>query len=151
MRCSHPSLLEAPDPSARASAVRRPAGPVVPWPAGPRVDEPTRFRREGHLARRCVRPYARSVTRAAVVLAEHEPEHREYLERHLRDDGFAVFRAGWNAQALDLAERVAPDVVIAAEAELCRRIRAGEPGRTWDRNVPLILLTDSHAGAADRK
>lgn len=90
------------------------------------------------------------MTRAAVVLAEHEPEHREYLERHLRDDGFAVFRAGWNAQALDLAERVAPDVVIAAEAELCRRIRAGEPGRTWDRNVPLILLTDSHAGAADR-
>lgn len=90
------------------------------------------------------------MTRAAVVLVEHEPEHRAYLERHLRDDGFAVFQAGWSGQALDLAERVSPAVVIAAEAELCRRIRAGEPGRTWDRNVPLILLTDSEAGAVER-
>lgn len=86
----------------------------------------------------------------AVLLAEHEPELRDYLERHLRDDGFDVFEAGWSAQALDLVERVAPDVVIAAEPELCRRLRAGEPGRTWDRNVPVILLTRPDADAIDR-
>ena len=41
------------------------------------------------------------------------------------------------ARALDLAERHAPDVVIVGQPELCRRLRAGEPGRTWDRNVPV--------------
>jgi DNA-binding response OmpR family regulator len=87
---------------------------------------------------------------SAVVLAEHEPEHREYLERHLRDDGFEVFAAGWPRQALDLAERVAPDVVIAAEPDLCRMLRAGEPGRSWDRNVPVIVLTRSDASAVER-
>lgn len=72
----------------------------------------------------------------AVLLAEHEPEHREYLERQLRNDGYAVFGAGWDAQALDMVERVSPNVVIAAERDLCRRIRAGEPGRTWDQMCP---------------
>ncbi len=90
------------------------------------------------------------MTSTAVLVAEQEPDHRLYLERHLRDDGFEVFEAGWSAQALDLVERVAPDVVIAAEPDLCRRLRAGEPGRTWDRNVPVILLTPSDADAIDR-
>lgn len=87
---------------------------------------------------------------AAVLLAEREPEHRALLERHLRDDGFTVFGAGWPRQALDLAERVAPDVVIATEPELCRTLRAGEPGRTWDRNVPVIVLTAPDASAIER-
>lgn len=87
---------------------------------------------------------------AAVLLAETQQEHRELLERHLRDDGFTVFGAGWPRQALDLAERVSPDVVIAAEPELCRRLRAGEPGRTWDRNVPVIVLTEPDATAVER-
>jgi DNA-binding response OmpR family regulator len=87
---------------------------------------------------------------AAVLLAESHPEHRELLERHLRDDGFTVFGAGWPRQALDLAERVSPDVVIAAEPDLCRKLRAGEPGRTWDRNVPVIVLTEPDATAVER-
>jgi DNA-binding response OmpR family regulator len=33
--------------------------------------------------------------------------------------------------------------VLLAELELCLRLRRGEPGRTWDRNVPVILLTPS--------
>ena len=70
---------------------------------------------------------------------------REYLERHLRDDGFTVFEAAWTARALDLAERLSPDVVIAGEPDLCRRLRAGEPGRTWNRNVPVIVLTEPGA------
>ena len=81
----------------------------------------------------------------AVLLAEREPGSREFIERQLRDDGFTVFGAAWTSRALDLAERLAPNVVIAGETELCRRIRAGEPGRTWDRNVPLILLTEPDA------
>jgi DNA-binding response OmpR family regulator len=81
----------------------------------------------------------------AVLLAEPEPGSREYIERQLRDDGFTVFGAAWTARALDLAERLAPNVVIAGEPDLCRRIRAGEPGRTWDRNVPLILLMEPGA------
>ena len=86
----------------------------------------------------------------AIVVVDHEPDHREYLERHLRDDGFVVFGAKRAAQALDLAERIAPDVIIAAESDLCRRLRAGEPGRRWDRNTPLILLTESTASSVDR-
>ena len=86
----------------------------------------------------------------AIVVVDHEPDHREYLERHLRDDGFVVFGAKRAAQALDLAERIAPDVIIAAESDLCRRLRAGEPGRRWDRNTPLILLTESPASSVDR-
>jgi DNA-binding response OmpR family regulator len=82
---------------------------------------------------------------SAVLLAERESSSREYLERQLRDDGFTVFEAGWTSRALDLAERLAPDVVIASEPDLCRRIRAGEPGRTWNRNVPLIVLTEPGA------
>jgi len=85
------------------------------------------------------------MTEAAILLAEHEPVSRTYLERHLRDDGFTVLEAEWPARALDLAERHAPDVVIVGQPELCRRLRAGEPGRTWDRNVPVIVLTEPGA------
>jgi DNA-binding response OmpR family regulator len=81
----------------------------------------------------------------AVLLAEHEAGSREYLERQLRDDGFTVFEAAWTSRALDLVERLSPDVVIAGEADLCRRLRAGEPGRTWNRNVPVIVLTEPGA------
>ena len=86
----------------------------------------------------------------AVLLAEREAGSREYLERQLRDDGFTVFEAGWTARALDLAERLSPDVVIAGEADLCRRLRSGEPGRTWNRNVPVIVLTEPDADPISR-
>lgn len=86
----------------------------------------------------------------AVLLAEPEPATRSYLERHLRTDGFEVIEAGWEAQALDLAERTRPDLVIAGETDLCRRLREGEPGRSWDRNVPVIVLTPPDADPVDR-
>ena len=94
------------------------------------------------------RARASSVVRVsvnAVLLAEREPGSREYIERQLRDDGFTVFGAAWTSRALDIAERLLPNVVIAGEPDLCRRLRAGEPGRTWDRNVPVIVLTDPDA------
>jgi DNA-binding response OmpR family regulator len=86
----------------------------------------------------------------AVLLADPELESRAYLERHLRDDGFHVIEAGWSGQALDLAERTSPDIVVAGEPELCRRLREGEPGRRWDRNVPVIVLTGPDSDAVDR-
>jgi DNA-binding response OmpR family regulator len=79
----------------------------------------------------------------AVLVAEPEPETREYLGRQLRDDGFDVLGASRRSEALELAERARPDVVLLAELDLCLRLRRGEPGRTWDRNVPVILLAPS--------
>jgi DNA-binding response OmpR family regulator len=80
---------------------------------------------------------------SAVLVAEPESVTREYLGRQLRDDGFDVLDAARRSEALDLAERARPDVVLLAELELCLRLRRGEPGRTWDRNVPVILLAPS--------
>ena len=76
----------------------------------------------------------------AVLVAEPESATREYLGRQLRDDGFDVLGAARRSEALDLVERVRPDLVLLAELDLCLRLRRGEPGRTWDRNVPVILL-----------
>ena len=80
---------------------------------------------------------------SAVLVAEPELETREYLGRHLRDDGFDVLGAARRSEALELAERIRPDVGLLAELDLCLRLRRGEPGRTWDRNVPVILLAPS--------
>lgn len=80
---------------------------------------------------------------SAVLVAEPESETREYLGRHLRDDGFDVVGAARRSEALELAETVRPDVVLLAELDLCLRLRRGEPGRSWDRNVPVIVLASS--------
>jgi DNA-binding response OmpR family regulator len=80
---------------------------------------------------------------SAVLVAEPELETRELLGRQLRDDGFDVFGAARRSEALELAESAHPDVVLLAELELCLRLREGEPGRNWDRNVPVIVLASS--------
>ena len=80
---------------------------------------------------------------SAVLVAETEIETREYLGRQLRDDGFDVLDAGRRSEALELAERIRPAVVLLGELDLCQRLRRGEPGRSWDRNVPVILLAPS--------
>ena len=86
---------------------------------------------------------------AAVLLAESEPATRDFLERHLADDGFDVLRAEAEREALELVERVKPSLVLTS-TDLCRRLREGEPGRSWDREIPVIVLGDSHADAVDR-
>ncbi len=88
--------------------------------------------------------------RVALLLADPEPVVPGYLERNLSSDGFDVVEAGWSAQALDIAERARPDIVLAGEAELCARLREGEPGRRWDRNIPVIVLTAAGADPLDR-
>jgi DNA-binding response OmpR family regulator len=87
---------------------------------------------------------------SAVLLAEPEAATRGFLERHLRDDGFEVFGTGAGMEALELVEAAQPDLVLLAELELCSRLRAGEPGRSWDRDVPVILLAPSQADPVDR-
>jgi DNA-binding response OmpR family regulator len=94
---------------------------------------------------------------AAVLLAEPESAARGFLERHLAEDGFDVVGAQACGEALELAERARPDLVLVATPlpdgpgfELCRRLREGEPGRSWNRNVPLIVLGQPDADAVDR-
>ncbi len=86
---------------------------------------------------------------AAVLLAETEASTREFLERHLADDGFDVLPAQAEREALDLVERLKPSLVLTS-TELCRRLREGEPGRSWDREVPVIVLGETAADAVDR-
>jgi DNA-binding response OmpR family regulator len=91
----------------------------------------------------------------ALLLAESEPETRGYLERHLKEDGFEVVGAAATSETLDLAERARPDLVLlgigdGSGLELCRRLREGEPGRSWNRDVPVILLGQEEADAVDR-
>jgi len=87
---------------------------------------------------------------AALLVAEPEPDDRELLERHLAADGFDVLGATSPPEALDLVERARPDLVLAGEPDLCRRLREGEPGRTWDRAVPVIVLGQDASDPVDR-
>jgi DNA-binding response OmpR family regulator len=94
---------------------------------------------------------------AALLLAEPEVGTRDFLTRHLADDGFEVVGTGEGAEVLELAERACPDLVLVGTElpdtgglEVCRRLREGEPGRSWNRDVPLIVLGDLDADAIDR-
>jgi DNA-binding response OmpR family regulator len=93
----------------------------------------------------------------ALLIAEPEPATRGFLCRHLAEDGFAVVEASAGDEALELAEQERPDLALVGDdlpdlsgAEVCRRLREGEPGRSWDRDVPVILLGQPQADAVDR-
>jgi DNA-binding response OmpR family regulator len=84
----------------------------------------------------------------SVLLVEDEAGARSFLEQQLADDGFAVVSADRGGRALELVERSSPDLVLldavlpdASGFEVCRRLREGEPGRAWNRDVPVIMLT----------
>jgi DNA-binding response OmpR family regulator len=92
----------------------------------------------------------------ALLLAEAEPGTREFLERHLAGEGFEVLGVGAQELALELLERVRPALVLvggledASAPDVCRRLREGEPGRCWDRDIPVIVLGEARADAVDR-
>jgi DNA-binding response OmpR family regulator len=84
----------------------------------------------------------------AVLLVEREAPTRDHLSRQLADDGFAVFAADRAAEALALLESERPDLVLleavlpdASGFDVCGRLRAGEPGRAWNRDVPVIMVS----------
>jgi DNA-binding response OmpR family regulator len=94
---------------------------------------------------------------SSLALAENETDAREYLTRQLTNDGFEVVAAASAREVLELAERVGPDLVLVDSAlpdssglEVCRRLRDAEPGRSWNRDVPLIMIGDDGADAVDR-
>jgi DNA-binding response OmpR family regulator len=85
----------------------------------------------------------------SVLLVEDEAGSRSFLEQQLSDDGFSVLSTELGRRALELVERAAPDLVLldavlpdASGFEVCRRLREGEPGRAWNREVPVIMLTE---------
>ena len=93
----------------------------------------------------------------ALAVAENETDAREYLTRQLTSDGFEVFAAASAREVLELAERAGPDLLLVGAAlpdssglEVCRRVREGEPGRSWNRQLPLIMLGDDRADFVDR-
>jgi DNA-binding response OmpR family regulator len=76
-----------------------------------------------------------------VLLVDDEPALIDVLERYLRDDGFAVLRAGDGPSAVELFKKHAPDLVLLdlnlpgfPGTEVLRQIRAV-------RDVPVIMLT----------
>lgn len=85
----------------------------------------------------------------AVLVVEDELKIRSFLEQQLTDDGFDVVSADRGGRALELVECVDPDLVLldvrlpdASGFEVCRRLREGEPGRAWNRDVPVILVSE---------
>jgi DNA-binding response OmpR family regulator len=85
----------------------------------------------------------------AVLLVEDEAAARAFLEQQLADDGFDVLAVDRGGQALEVLERSSPDLVLldvalpdASGFELCRRLREGEPGRAWNRDTPVIMVSE---------
>jgi DNA-binding response OmpR family regulator len=85
----------------------------------------------------------------AVLVVEDEAPHRRYLEQQLTDDGFEVIAAERAFEALELVEAERPDIVLldavlpdASGFDLCRLLREGKPGRAWNRDVPVIMVSE---------
>ena len=86
--------------------------------------------------------------REAVLVVEREEPVRAFLEQQLTDDGFEVLSADRARRALELVEAARPDLVLldavlpdASGFEVCSRLRQGEPGRAWNRDVPVIMVS----------
>jgi DNA-binding response OmpR family regulator len=78
----------------------------------------------------------------AVLLAEPEPDTRGFLERHLADDGFDVVAA--EADVLRDANGSSPDVVLLGDSSVL------EACRSWNREVPVIVLGSPGSDTVDR-
>ena len=94
--------------------------------------------------------------RQAVLVVEREAPVRAFLEQQLTEDGYDVLSAERALTALELLERERPDLVLLDAVlpdqsgfDVCRRLREGEPGRSWNREVPVIMVS-SRAEPVDR-
>jgi DNA-binding response OmpR family regulator len=78
----------------------------------------------------------------ALLLAESEPGTRGFLERHLADDGFRVLAA--EPAALADANGSSPDLVLLGDSSVL------EACRSWNRDVPVIVLGSPGSDTVDR-
>ena len=79
-----------------------------------------------------------------ILITEDEPNLREVLRLQLEHAGYQVLEACDGLQALDVAQREIPDLVLLDVMmpeldgyETCRRLR----GQFATRNIPIIMLT----------
>jgi DNA-binding response OmpR family regulator len=79
-----------------------------------------------------------------VLLVDDDDPNREAMERALEYAGFDVLTAGTGADAVDLARRRDPDVVVldvvlpdAGGLGVAREVRRAHPGRA----VPILFIT----------
>jgi DNA-binding response OmpR family regulator len=93
---------------------------------------------------------------STVLVVENEAPVRAFLEQQLTDDGFEVLSAARAGDVLELVETASPALVLldavlpdGSGFELCSRLREGAPGRGWDRDVPVIIVS-SRADPVDR-
>jgi DNA-binding response OmpR family regulator len=93
---------------------------------------------------------------STVLVVENEAPVRTFLEQQLTDDGFDVLSVARAGEALELVQTVSPALVLldavlpdGSGFELCSRLREGGPGRGWDRDVPVIMVS-SRADPVDR-
>ena len=78
-----------------------------------------------------------------ILITEDEPNLREVLRLQLEHAGYQVLEACDGLQALDVAQREIPDLVLLDVMmpeldgyETCRRLR----GQFATRNIPIIML-----------
>ena len=79
-----------------------------------------------------------------ILIVDDEDDLRSLLDLNLRREGFRTVLAASGAEALDLAQRVSPSLVILdlmlpdlSGTEVCRRLRAN----STLNGVPIIMLT----------
>ena len=111
---------------------------------------------KGHLVAGSGWLYGRFMAGEAVLVVEREAPVRSFLEQQLTDDGYEVLSTERAHQALELVEEARPDLVLldavlpdGSGFELCSRLREGEPGRVWNRDVPVIMVS-SRSEPVDR-
>ena len=140
----------------RALGRARALAPLGRDPLRPAVETSSQFRAKGHLAAAPSRGASVGCMSRALLLAEPEPGTREFLERHLASDGLRGARRGGAAagaragRAGAARPRARGGLEDASGLDVCRCLREGEPGRSWDRDVPVIVLGEARADAVDR-
>jgi CheY-like chemotaxis protein len=89
---------------------------------------------------------------ATILIVDDEEPVRDFLAQLLADAGHRTLQAIHGAQALELAAKEFPDLVISNimmpvlnGAELCRRLKA----RMGSQAIPVILMSGASRRSAD--
>jgi len=90
----------------------------------------------------------------ALLLAEAEPGTRAFLERHLSSEGFEVLGANAELEALELAERARPDLVLIDlnMPEVDGYEAIGRMRRDFTlTTLPIIVLTSEEGPGVEKR